>query len=465
MAQPDDAATGGAAGAAAAAPPPPAPASLTLASRPVRCVQAAYARPASLDRASVPTAARLAPKPFHAAGASSHREQEAQRPGSGGRGWAAPLGAGLALLRVLGAGAAGVGARLAPGAAVTPAEADCFSDHRVFPSLLPRRTDGAPGGGPAVPGARCRLHCAFGRWLPACLGACQSALTPDPWPAHRALPNPICDSKTPFVQNPNPKTQPPFVTRRQLAAATGATRVYCHGEVTAEERRVEAAVAAALDAQGASLQVVWGSTLFHPEDLPFRPSAAPLHYGDFRNAVAGSGRGRAGAPVRRPLPAPESLKGLPAASAIDAGEIPTLGGLGLSEASPRRAKTDAALAGRALLGGERAAMEHVRALIRSLPSGSEGRAPAPRDAAPAFSARVSPYLAVGCVSPRTVWHELSRAQGGAAAAGAGKTARRDGASWLLFELMWRDFFRFVNARLSAGATAAAPAPPAAAFAF
>lgn len=58
-------------------------------------------------------------------------------------------------------------------------------------------------------------------------------------------------------------------------------------------------------------QVTWGSTLFHPEDLPFRPSAAPLHYGDFRDRVSGRGRGR-GAPVRHPLPVPESLKGLPA---------------------------------------------------------------------------------------------------------------------------------------------------------
>lgn len=41
----------------------------------------------------------------------------------------------------------------------------------------------------------------------------------------------------------------------QLAAAVGATRVYCYGEVTAEERGVEQAVARALDAQGAALKV------------------------------------------------------------------------------------------------------------------------------------------------------------------------------------------------------------------
>jgi deoxyribodipyrimidine photolyase len=166
-------------------------------------------------------------------------------------------------------------------------------------------------------------------------------------------------------------------------------------------------------------------------------------------------------------------------SAIDAGEIPTLAGLGFSAAALRRTSTDATLA---LLGGERAAMDHVQAFIGLLASGKGARTPSSIRVGPAFSARVSPYLAIGCLSPRTVWHELSRGQGGAAgarpspppaAAGAGATGvgvpQRDGASWLLFELtgllMWRDFFRFVSARLSTAATAATPARAAAAFAF
>lgn len=44
----------------------------------------------------------------------------------------------------------------------------------------------------------------------------------------------------------------------QLVAATGAAAVYCHGEATPEERRVEAAVASALDAHGAVLKVCAG---------------------------------------------------------------------------------------------------------------------------------------------------------------------------------------------------------------
>jgi hypothetical protein len=41
----------------------------------------------------------------------------------------------------------------------------------------------------------------------------------------------------------------------QLARAVGAGGVYCHGEVTAEEVKVEDTVAAALDKAGAALKV------------------------------------------------------------------------------------------------------------------------------------------------------------------------------------------------------------------
>lgn len=47
----------------------------------------------------------------------------------------------------------------------------------------------------------------------------------------------------------------------QLARAVGAASVYCHGEVTAEEVKVEAGVARALDKAGAALKVGWPAWL------------------------------------------------------------------------------------------------------------------------------------------------------------------------------------------------------------
>jgi deoxyribodipyrimidine photo-lyase len=51
-----------------------------------------------------------------------------------------------------------------------------------------------------------------------------------------------------------------------------------------------------------------------------------------------------------------------------------------------------------------------------------------------YSSKLSPWLAAGCVSPRTVAAEVAAFE---AARGANESTY-----WLLFELLWRDFFRF-----------------------
>ena len=51
-------------------------------------------------------------------------------------------------------------------------------------------------------------------------------------------------------------------------------------------------------------QVLWGGTLVHVDDLPFKLVRMPQHYSDFRDALCGRA-------VRSPLPAPTQLKGLP----------------------------------------------------------------------------------------------------------------------------------------------------------
>jgi deoxyribodipyrimidine photo-lyase len=66
----------------------------------------------------------------------------------------------------------------------------------------------------------------------------------------------------------------------RLAAQVGAGAVYCYGEVTREEQRVEGAVAAALDRQGARLVTSWGGTLYHRDDLPFQLKDLPPSYGE-----------------------------------------------------------------------------------------------------------------------------------------------------------------------------------------
>lgn len=54
------------------------------------------------------------------------------------------------------------------------------------------------------------------------------------------------------------------------------------------------------------LQVAWGNTLFHVEDLPFQLPNMPSNYSEFRNALKGKA-------VRTPVETPAQIRGLPAA--------------------------------------------------------------------------------------------------------------------------------------------------------
>lgn len=52
-----------------------------------------------------------------------------------------------------------------------------------------------------------------------------------------------------------------------------------------------------------------------------------------------------------------------------------------------------------------------------------------------YSTKFAPWLAAGCLSPRSIYHELQRYE-------ATRTANKS-TYWVVFELIWRDFFRCV----------------------
>jgi deoxyribodipyrimidine photo-lyase len=50
-----------------------------------------------------------------------------------------------------------------------------------------------------------------------------------------------------------------------------------------------------------------------------------------------------------------------------------------------------------------------------------------------YSTKFAPWMAAGCLSPRTIYHELKKYE-------AQRTANKS-TYWVVFELIWRDFFR------------------------
>ena len=221
-----------------------------------------------------------------------------------------------------------------------------------------------------------------------------------------------------------------------LARAVGASAVYAHAEVSAEELAVERDVARALDGLGAALHCAWGSTLHHEEDLPFAVRDMPANYAAFRTAVAG-------APVRAAVPVPGTLRRLPVACP-EPGELPTLQELGVA-AMPPAAQLPAA---DVMRGGEAEARRRLAAFAQqgtAAAGAATPRAGGEGMYGASFSCKISPWLAVGCLSPRRLYEELRAAHGAASTPGALATtaatpsaattpAAATNLNWLVFEV-------------------------------
>jgi len=224
-----------------------------------------------------------------------------------------------------------------------------------------------------------------------------------------------------------------------LAAATGAQSVTCEVIPAPEEEAELAAVRRA----GLAVESIDHASLLDPADLPFQVSALPQVFTAFRKRVEA-----AGVVPREPLPEPKELPAplaLPQPLPAACGELcagPLLpGGVAAFLGADLQASDDARsafpLRSAAFAGGESAALRHLEQYFEGdLPQ----RYKQTRNGliGTAYSTKLSPWLAVGALSARRVYaalrqHELRR----------GAT---EDTYWIWFELLWRDYFRFLHAQ-------------------
>ncbi|KAF9587094.1 hypothetical protein IFM89_039677 [Coptis chinensis] len=240
-----------------------------------------------------------------------------------------------------------------------------------------------------------------------------------------------------------------------LAKMVGADAVYAHREVSHGEVKSEEKMELAIKGEGMEVKYFWGSTLYHIDDLPFNLEEMPSNYGGFREKVEGL-------EVRKTIAALDQLRGFPARGDLERGEIPTLLDLGLSP-SATIAQDGKPAANASLVGGETEALHRLTkyaAECRAYPNKDGGQ-----DSiyGANFSCKISPWLAVGCLSPRYMFDELKKsAVRGISATSipkvGGTGSSGNGMSWLLFELLWRDFFRYVTKKYSCPKKVADGAP-------
>ena len=210
----------------------------------------------------------------------------------------------------------------------------------------------------------------------------------------------------------------------RIAQEVKSSWVFCNRERTHEEVQVQDALEQQLWSIGQEIRFSRGKMLYYTADLPFPVTHTPDVFTHFRKEIERYVR------VREPLPAPTDRDFALLTVAIEPGELPTLQDFGHEPFEPdARAVVD-------FKGGESEGLRRLHYylwetdLVKTYKETRNGLLGGD------YSSKFSPWLAQGCLSPKQIYHELKRFE---AARGSNESTY-----WLFFELLWRDFFRFMG---------------------
>ena len=225
--------------------------------------------------------------------------------------------------------------------------------------------------------------------------------------------------------------------------ATANGKIVYQEEVCSEEQDVARAVLKSIQERcknarpkTALSEAVWGSTLYDIEDLPYAKDLTdmPDTFTPFRNKVEKK------CEVRSPFAAPSHLK-LPFATGSKEYEaiaphlsyMPTLKELGYNQEQIEES-TKKSIGNLEFQGGETAALARVEDYIFT-----QDRLKVYFDTRNGmlgddYSSKFAPWLAHGNVSPRFIARECKRYEE--------KFIANKSTYWMVFELLWRDFFKF-----------------------
>lgn len=205
----------------------------------------------------------------------------------------------------------------------------------------------------------------------------------------------------------------------QIVIQHEVTALYAQKEVTQEEIDVEDALRLKLG-NSVGIKFFHGYSLYHPDDIPYGTKDIPGIFSNFRKKCEKE------AEVRSIFPIPERLR-IPAELAL--GSIPELKKLGF-EPNPISAK--AAIIYR---GGEREARLRLENYFWETGNLSSYKNTRNGLLGKQYSSKFSAWLAQGCISPRMIYSEVKRYE---------KSVKKNSSTyWMIFELIWRDYFRYV----------------------
>jgi deoxyribodipyrimidine photo-lyase len=198
-----------------------------------------------------------------------------------------------------------------------------------------------------------------------------------------------------------------------------AQKVFAKREVAFEEKRTEKLVQAELFKLRCELETFSTSTLYHAEDLPFSIKDIPDVFTNFRKKTEKESK------IRSVFVAPEQIN----SPEIPVLQLPTLEDLGLVFSS---------IDSRAAIqfkGGETEAINRLNYYFYETKNLSNYKETRNGMVGADYSSKFSAWLAIGCISPRFIYTEVKKYEK--------QFGANDSTYWLIFELLWRDFFRFM----------------------
>lgn len=204
-----------------------------------------------------------------------------------------------------------------------------------------------------------------------------------------------------------------------LCLQYNASSVYAFKEVAYEEIKVSEALEMTLWKNKIPLNLFLGNTLYNKEDLPFPIKDIPDVFTNFRKRTERDSIVREEAETPKKIKFPED---------IEKTKVPTLSDLNFN---PNEYKNNESL----FIGGESKALSRLneylweKDLIKTYKETRNGLIGFD------YSSKFSSWLTFGCISPRRIYWEVKKYEK--------ECIENDSTYWLIFELLWRDYFRFM----------------------
>ena len=219
----------------------------------------------------------------------------------------------------------------------------------------------------------------------------------------------------------------------QLCSQYEIEQVFADKEVTSEETSIEQV----LEKQ-VNVNYSYGFSMVHVEDLPFKIENLPHVFTDFRRKVENPKL------IVRPLlklsPNEKKLISSRVVNLIQdenaLGKTPDLKVLGYTdeEISEMMENLKDPRSVLHFKGGEDEALARLNDYLWTQDRLKTYKETRNGLVGEAYSSKLSPWLSLGCISPRKIYHEVKRYEK--------ERVENDSTYWLIFELLWRDYFRF-----------------------